>query len=334
MRSRSSCTRSRPTRTSRSCWCSTSRPSTRVRWRTCSPMQTALRSSRPATGWCSSRNHVYVIPPNVQALMRDERSLTLLPRPTDRSQYTPIDAFLRSLAEVAQDRAIACHPVGHRLRRDARRAGHQCAGRVHLRAGTGHREVRRHAACRDRDRADRSGGLADRDRRRARAIEPTSLGGRTDPGFRRIASPATARSRASTPAVLGLLRAATGVDFTRYKPTTIQRRLQRRMVAAQARRPRRLHAVPQREPRRAPGAVPGHPDPRHPLLPRARVVRGAEGRCAARTSCETAHGEQPIRLWVCGCSTGEEAYSLAITVLEYPRTEPRRTCRSSSSPPT
>src|SRR5262249_33113720 len=31
-------------------------------------------------------------------------------------------------------------------------------------------------------------------------------------------------------AVLGMLRAATGVDFTRYKPTTIQRRLQRRMV--------------------------------------------------------------------------------------------------------
>src|SRR5207253_11083165 len=33
--------------------------------------------------------------------------LRLTPRPTDSSQYTPIDVFLRSLAAFAQDRAIA-----------------------------------------------------------------------------------------------------------------------------------------------------------------------------------------------------------------------------------
>src|SRR5262249_56265851 len=32
--------------------------------------------------------------------------ISLVPRPTDRSQYTPIDAFFRSLAEVSQERAI------------------------------------------------------------------------------------------------------------------------------------------------------------------------------------------------------------------------------------
>src|SRR5262245_22274268 len=35
-------------------------------------------------------NHVYVIPPNVQMGVADGR-LHLLPRPSDRSQYTPID---------------------------------------------------------------------------------------------------------------------------------------------------------------------------------------------------------------------------------------------------
>src|SRR5262245_65408447 len=38
--------------------------------------------------------------------MRDNGAISLVPRPTDRSQYTPVDAFFRSLAEVAQDRAI------------------------------------------------------------------------------------------------------------------------------------------------------------------------------------------------------------------------------------
>src|SRR5262249_4713631 len=52
------------------------------------------------------RNHVYVIPPNVQMGIRDDH-LHLLPRPSDRTQYTPIDSFLRSLAESHQERAMA-----------------------------------------------------------------------------------------------------------------------------------------------------------------------------------------------------------------------------------
>src|SRR5262249_50248578 len=52
------------------------------------------------------RNHVYVIPPNVQMGLLDGQ-LHLIPRPTDRTQYTPIDFFLRSIADTLQERAIA-----------------------------------------------------------------------------------------------------------------------------------------------------------------------------------------------------------------------------------
>jgi len=69
-------------------------------------MQTALPVVQAIDEQQLEPNHVYVIPPNVQAVMRDDTVLGLLPRPTDRSQYTPIDAFLRSLAEVAQESAI------------------------------------------------------------------------------------------------------------------------------------------------------------------------------------------------------------------------------------
>src|SRR5262245_53881898 len=69
-------------------------------------MQTSLPVVQATDGMELEQNHVYVIPPNVQALMRDDGAISLVPRPTDRSQYTPVDAFLRSLADVAQDRAI------------------------------------------------------------------------------------------------------------------------------------------------------------------------------------------------------------------------------------
>jgi two-component system CheB/CheR fusion protein len=116
--------------------------------------------------------------------------------------------------------------------------------------------------------------------------------------------------------VLSLLRAATGVDFSRYKPTTIHRRLQRRMVLHKLdglgdyvkyvhENPSELQALYQdilihvtrffREPASFEAL-------KERILPVAMDNRG---------------GEQPMRLWVCGCSTGEEAYSLAITVLEF-----------------
>ena len=50
-------------------------------------------------------DHVYVIPPNAQMEIRDGE-LHLNPRPEDRTQYTPIDFFFRSLAETAGAAAI------------------------------------------------------------------------------------------------------------------------------------------------------------------------------------------------------------------------------------
>src|SRR4051812_9391026 len=42
-------------------------------------------------------NHIYIVPPNVQMEMVDDH-LHLSPRPVDRTQYSPIDHFFRSLA--------------------------------------------------------------------------------------------------------------------------------------------------------------------------------------------------------------------------------------------
>ncbi len=142
-----------------------------------------------------------------------------------------------------------------------------------------------------------------------------------------------------------LLRSRTGHDFTYYKQSTIQRRIKRRMVLHQLERiddyvrllqkqPAELDALFQdilinvtsffREPdtfealktevfplllekKRLPlqgeGRDGGKPDATHPAP--ALPLKGREDL------------ESPLRVWVPACSTGEEAYSLAIALIEF-----------------
>src|SRR5712692_641642 len=67
--------------------------------------KTRLAVHQVTDGMHIEPGHVYVIPPNVQMGITDG-DLHLAPRPGDRTQYTPIDFFLRSLAHSAENRAI------------------------------------------------------------------------------------------------------------------------------------------------------------------------------------------------------------------------------------
>src|SRR5436190_12077799 len=67
--------------------------------------QSALPVVQADEGMRVEPNHVYVIPPNRQLVVVG-RDLHISPRPADRSQYTPVDAFFTSLAQSAGSRAI------------------------------------------------------------------------------------------------------------------------------------------------------------------------------------------------------------------------------------
>ncbi|WP_426232136.1 chemotaxis protein CheB, partial [Pararhizobium sp. DWP3-4] len=114
--------------------------------------------------------------------------------------------------------------------------------------------------------------------------------------------------------VIAILRSKTGHDFSKYKSKTVTRRIQRRMQVLQA------------------DTVPSYvkhlrDDPAEPEMLFRDLLIGVteffrdtdafQGLSAAIDGIlERSDRPQSLRVWVAACSTGEEAYSLAITIRE------------------
>ncbi len=112
------------------------------------------------------------------------------------------------------------------------------------------------------------------------------------------------------------LRSAHGVDFTHYKRTTIRRRIERRMML------RRIESLD--EYRESLDRDPGELAALYQdfLIRVTEFFRDPAAFEALRRDvlpalCEGRSPKEPIRIWVPGCASGEEVYSVAIAVLEY-----------------
>ena len=116
--------------------------------------------------------------------------------------------------------------------------------------------------------------------------------------------------------VIEIIRQAIGMDFSKYKPNTLQRRVRRRML---------LHKILLLEDyqnllRSNPQEVQAlHQDI---LISVTTFFRNAESFDVLKQTVlprlfERESSDDPIRIWVIGCSTGEEPYSLAILLQEY-----------------
>lgn len=117
--------------------------------------------------------------------------------------------------------------------------------------------------------------------------------------------------------LFAILRRETGVDFSEYKPRTIARRVSRRMAIHKLEKLSEYVQLLQRD-RSERAALYGDL-----LINVTSFFRDPEAFETLKTVVypdllakkETTQG--PIRIWVPGCSTGEETYSHAITLLEF-----------------
>jgi len=117
--------------------------------------------------------------------------------------------------------------------------------------------------------------------------------------------------------VFTLLRRATRVDFSEYKPPTIQRRVARRMALHKIEKLGDYVALLQKDRSEVMSLY-------HDLL--INVTSFFRDPDAFEALKRTVYPEllrmrentsSPIRIWVPGCSTGEETYSHAISLMEY-----------------
>ncbi len=112
------------------------------------------------------------------------------------------------------------------------------------------------------------------------------------------------------------LRSAHGVDFTHYKRTTIKRRIERRMMLLRIETLEDYCAVLDGDPVELAALYQDF------LIRVTEFFRDPAAFDALRQYvlpilCEGRSPKQPIRIWVPGCATGEEVYSVAIALLEY-----------------
>jgi two-component system CheB/CheR fusion protein len=257
-------------------------------------------------------NCVYVIPPNRTIRIAKQR-IKLAPRAGEREIHLPVDSFLESLAEEEAHLAVAVILSGNGSDGTRGSLAVKAAGGVTFAQDEKSAKYTAMPAN-----AIAAGCIDFVLPPEAIAQEMVRLAGH--PVLIAAASAAAgAKPRTEEQAleqILALVRQRCGVDFTHYKRGTLDRRIQRRMGLRSIATLRgyaeylRLHAAETQELFndilihvtgffRDPGVF--------PLLKRKVFPRLLKGRPP----------DAPLRLWVPGCSSGEEVYSLAIALMEF-----------------
>jgi two-component system, chemotaxis family, CheB/CheR fusion protein len=250
---------------------------------------------------------VYVIPPN--ATLTIERGRLRLALPAMRRELrTPIDAFLISLAQDQGDNA-GCVIL----------SGTGSDGTLGLRAVKEHGGLTLAQAGGEYDGMLRSAiatGLVDF------VLPAGEIAAKLVEYFRHPAQTANEEQQGigpetidSLPEICALLRTATGNDFTGYKHNTIVRRVQRRMQLLQIRTMPEFIDRLRREPRQVELLF------EDLLIGVTNFFRDPEifAKFATEVVPRLFDGKGPndtIRVWVPGCASGEEAYSIAMLLRE------------------
>ena len=254
-------------------------------------------------------DHTYIIPPNRDMELVGSR-LRLYQPSAPRGQRLPIDLFFRSLAREQHERAI-CVVL----------SGTGSDGTLGLRAvkGEGGMAMAQDPASTEHDGMPRSAiatGLVDFVL--SPGAMPAQLMSYGRHAFGRPSRPAAAPAAEGgvLKTLTALLRNHTGNDFSQYKPTTLIRRMQRRMALHQIENPKDYLRYARQSSSEVELLF------RDLLIGVTNFFRDEEAFKALEEKVipqlfRGKSGDDLVRVWVAGCSTGEEAYSIAILMQEH-----------------
>jgi two-component system CheB/CheR fusion protein len=269
---------------------------------------TRMPIHRVENGMTVRANSIYLIPPKKEMIISGGR-LLLTDKDPAQDLSLPIDHFFRSLADDAGDRAIAIVLSG------TGSDGSRGIRDVHEAGGLVIAQNEETAKFDGMPKSARDTGLVDAaltPEEMPRALVEYLRQRATGIGNREAPEP---DGESGVDAIFKLLRDDYGIDFSHYKPNTVTRRIERRLSLNQS--------VDLDDYVRRLRADPGELNSlyRDLLIGVTRFFRDREAfeylerNVFPELLTRKRPGEE-IRIWVAGCATGEEAYSLAILIHE------------------
>ncbi|HYP28317.1 MAG TPA: chemotaxis protein CheB, partial [Blastocatellia bacterium] len=257
-------------------------------------------------------NHVYVIPPAKHLVITDGH-ISLREPEVERGRRIPIDTFFRTLAAAYHVKAIGVVLSGT--------GTDGTLGLRHIKEAGGV------SIAQDPQEAEYDGmprnainsGMVD-------FIMPISDMPKKLISLRKISEriqtppetgkPLTENDDEALREVLLLLRTHTGNDFSNYKKSTVLRRVTRRLQVNAVEDLRGYVALLRERPSEARDLLSDMIISVTNFFRDAEAFAVLEAEVVPRLFEEKSAGER-VRVWVAGCATGEEAYSLAILLLDY-----------------
>ena len=260
-------------------------------------------------------DHVYVTPGRNDVAI-EEDVLKLVPRISTGGRHLPIDSFLRTLAEARGNKAVGVILSG------TGSDGTLGARAIKAEGGIVFAQDLESAPHDGMPRSAIASGCVDFVLPPTRIAQELARLSRhpyviTPPGHERADEPPPSSPKETDGfrAILALLRRTTGSDFSAYKPSTIKRRIARRMALAN------VETLEEYA-----GYLEGNADETQALHQECLITvtsffrdpdafQALSREVLPRLLKDRPPGA-PVRVWVPGCATGEEVYSIVICLLE------------------
>ncbi|WP_338421991.1 CheR family methyltransferase [Nostoc flagelliforme] len=276
----------------------------------------AITTQMPVTevqdGVTVEPNKIYIIPPNTKMILSNG-VLQLTPREKVQGKYMPGDAFFTSLAADRGHKAIAVVLSGS--------DGDGSLGLKAIKAAGGVTFAQCENTAQFDSMPNRAVATGNVDfvlppEKIAEELANLSRNPFISGSLPLIAVEKLPEQGDALATIFVLLRSQTGVDFSHYKPNTLERRIQRRMLLYKLERLEDYTEYLQNNPSEVKALY------EEILIHVTHFFRDPEAFEVLKervfpTIIQNKSAELPIRIWVAGCSTGEEVYSIAISLLEF-----------------